>query len=241
MAVDLAGLNPIGKIGGGGGGNFGMIVLVIFIAIFILGFAGFLIYMSSVKKQYNIGIRVFRNVGNVPSEVAYFRAREIAFGMAGDKLWKVSPNTTMGMMTKVVKWLPVGKFQTKANEFWYWIRSDGEWINYRQQDLDLVSRRMNVKFVQEDMRLQRLATDKLLEQRLMQKSFWDKWGNTIMTIILFLVIAICVVVIFYQFSKILDKLTPLISGLVQSNQQMAQYCISNTTATGGGGSLIPIA
>lgn len=239
MAVSGLNLGSLGIGGGGGGGNFGLIMLVFVIAVMILGLIGFLIYMTHTKKQFSIIIRAFRNVGNVPTEIAIFRAREIPFGMAGDKLWKVAPNNAIGMMFKVVKWLPVGKFQTKPNEFWYWIRQDGEWINYRQTDIDEVSRVAGVKFVQEDMRLQRLATDKLLEQRLMNKSFWDKWGNTIMTVIFFLVIAVCMVIIFYQFSKILDKLAPLIEQLIKSNQQIAQYCIQNLSATGGTG-LVPI-
>lgn len=237
----LLGSLGVGAGGGGGGGvNFALILLIFFIAIVILGLIGFLIYMMHTKKQFFISIRVFRNVGNVPTEIGLFKAREIPFGMAGDKLWKVAPKSAWGMMFKIIKWLPVGKFQTKPNEFWYWIRQDGEWINYRQTDIDEVSRVAGVKFVQEDMRLQRLATDKLLEQRLMDKSFWDKWGNTIMTVIFFLVIAVCMVVIFYQFSKIIDKLTPLITQLIQSNQQIAQYCIQNITATGGGSGLVPI-
>jgi hypothetical protein len=60
-----------------------------------------------------------------------------------------------------------------------------------------------------------------------------------MTVIFFLVIAVCMVIIFYQFSKILDKLAPLIEGLIKSNQQMAQACNLNLTATGGGTGLIP--
>ena len=59
---------------------------------------------------------------------------------------------------------------------WYYIREDGEWINFKQINIDEESRKMNVKFVQEDMRLQRLATERILEQRLLNKSFWEKYG-----------------------------------------------------------------
>jgi uncharacterized membrane protein len=55
------------------------------------------------------------------------------------------------------------------------------------------------------MRLQRLATERLLEQRLLNKTFWEKWGTTIMMIVVFLVISICMVIIFYQFGKVVDK------------------------------------
>lgn len=136
--------------------------------------------------------------------VATYCAKEIPFGMAGDKLWRVCG---LGMLSKfkVVKWLPVGKLQSAPRVWKYWIREDGEWINYVDENLDDVSKKMGIRFVQEDMRLQRLATERLLEQRLMNKTFWEKWGTTIMMIIVFLVVAICMVIIFYQWSKLLDK------------------------------------
>jgi len=40
----------------------------------------------------------------------------------------------------------------------------------------------------------------------MEKTFWEKWGNIIMTIIFFLVISVCMVLIFYQFSKLVDQI-----------------------------------
>jgi len=197
-------LNPIGNIGGiASMGKLGSILIVFVIAIVILGLVGLLIYWKSVKKQYWIKIHVFRLIGNVPTRVAIYTAREIPFGMAGDKLWKVAP---AGMFKfKAIKWLPVGKIQSAPREFWYYIRDDQEWINFALEDLNEIQKKAGVRFVQEDMRLQRLATERLLEQRLMNKSFWDKWGQTIMLVVVFLVVAICMVLIFFQFGKLLDK------------------------------------
>lgn len=204
MADVLAGINPFANINMGASlGTFGAIGLVIVIAIVIIALIGGLIYWRIVKKQYWIRIHVYRLIGNIPTRVAIYSAREINFGMAGDKLWKVAPS---GMNKfKTIKWLPVGKIQTAPREFWYYIREDGEWINFQMGDLNKISKEMGIRFVQEDMRLQRLATERLLEQRLMNKSFWEKWGTTIMMIIVFLVIAICMVLIFFQFGKLMDK------------------------------------
>ena len=135
--------------------------------------------------------------------VATYSAREIAFGMAGDKLWRVASSGIWKF--KTIKWLPVGKLQSAPRVWKYWIREDGEWINYQDANIDYISKTMGIRFVQEDMRLQRLATERLLEQRLLDKTFWEKWGTTIMMIIVFLVVAICMVIIFYQFSKLIDK------------------------------------
>lgn len=156
-------------------------------------------------------------------------------GMAGDKLWRVAPNSALTKAFKVIKWLPVGTRQTASNEFWYWIREDGEWINFTLSDIDDLTRKAGVKFVKEDMRLQRLATDRLLEQRLMQKTFWEKWGNVIMTIIFFLVTAVCMVIIFYQWSKLIDKMIPLVDTLTKSLAIIEKTCPAFTNITVGGG------
>jgi len=197
-------LNPFANVDMGTSmGTMGSIAIIIVIAIVILGLVGFLIYWRSVKKTYWIKIHVFRLIGNIPTRVAIYDAREIPFGMAGDKLWKVAPS---GMFKfKTIKWLPVGKIQSAPREFWYYIREDQEWINFALSDLNKISKEAGIRFVQEDMRLQRLATERLLEQRLMNKTFWEKWGNVIMTVIFFLVIAVCMVIIFYQFGKIQDQ------------------------------------
>jgi len=197
-------LNPFANVDMGMSmGTMGSIAIIIAIAIVILGLVGFLVYWRSVKKAYWIKIHVFRLIGNIPTRVAIYDAKEVPFGMAGDKLWKVAPS---GMFKfKTIKWLPVGKIQSAPREFWYYIREDQEWINFALSDLNKISKEAGIRFVQEDMRLQRLATERLLEQRLMNKTFWEKWGTVIMTVIFFLVIAVCMVIIFYQFGKIQDQ------------------------------------
>lgn len=237
LPSEISSINPLGAVGIGNLSTLGAILLVVVVAVVILGLVGIIIGIFFVRKKYWIRIHVFRLVGNTPTRVAIYHAREFPMGLAGDKLWKVAPAGMIKLQT--VKWLPVGKYQSAPNEFWYWIREDGEWINFKNVDLDKMSKEMNIKFVQEDMRLQRLATDRLLEQRLMNKSFWEKWKETIMLIIFFLVITICMVVIFYQFSKIVDKLSPLVTDIDQSLQLVQRTCGLNLTQ-GGTGGLIPI-
>jgi hypothetical protein len=219
-SISASSLNPFANVNLGGSlGTFGSIAMVIAIAVVILVLVGALIYWKSIKKKYWIQIHVFRLIGNVPTRTAIFSAREVAFGMAGDKLWRVC-NAGWNKI-KVIKWLPVGKIQTAPREFWYYIREDGEWINFQMSDLNKISREMGIKFVNEDMRLQRLATERLLEQRLMQKTFWEKWGTTIMMIIVFLVISICMVIIFYQFSKVVDQM----SGIMQTQADTSKVML----------------
>lgn len=202
-AVGLGELNPFGGFSMGGVGVVGNVLIVIVIALLVIGIVGFFIWYFTVKKAYYIKIHVFKLVGNSPTRINLLRAKEVPFGRAGDKLWRVAPGKGLSMMFKIIKWLPPGKFQSAPNEFWYWIREDGEWINFTPTNVDTKSREMEIKFVQEDMRLQRLATEKLLEQRLLAKSFWEKYGIVIGYVVFFLVITVSMVIIFYQWSDII--------------------------------------
>jgi flagellar basal body-associated protein FliL len=236
--ISLSSVNPFKDMGVGGIGMWGSIAIIIVIAVLILGGIGLLIYFKSIKKSYWIRIEVSRLIGGIPQRVATYHAREVPFGMAGDKLWKVA---SAGMWKiKAIKWLPVGKLQSAPRMFKYWIREDGEWINYIDSNIDDISKNMGVRFVNEDMRLQRLATERLLEQRLMNKTFWEKWGTTIMLIIVFLVVAICMVIIFYQFGKLLDKFSQVESTQLETAKILYRVFGENygNFSTGGEG-LIP--
>jgi len=245
MAVSLSSVNPLSSINLGGSlGSFASILLVIFIAVIIIGIVGGLIYWYYVKKAYWITIECSRLIGGNPMRVATYCAKEVPFGMAGDKLWRVCNLGMIGKF-KVIKWLPVGKVQSAPRVWKYWIREDGEWINYQDENLDAVQRKMGVKFVNEDMRLQRLATERLLEQRLLDKTFWEKWGTTIMMIIVFLVVAVCMVIIFYQFGKILDKQAGIEGQQLEIMKIFVKtfgenYVNQAMNSTGGTSGLVPV-
>lgn len=240
-AISMSDLNPF-SFGGGNmfGGSFLQILLVFAIVVVILVLLSFIIWYFAIKKKYWIKIHVFRLIGNIPTRVAVYEACEVPFGRAGDKLWKVAGNGFFAKL-KPIKWLPIGKIQSAPREFWYYIREDNEWINFQLDDLNEVSRHAGVRFTNEDMRLQRLATERLLEQRLMEKSFWDKWKDTIMTVIFFLVIAVCMVLIFYQFSNLIDTLGIIMERNAQITEMIVRECGSDFLVDGttGGGSLVP--
>lgn len=208
--VSLSSINPFVNFKISNLGIVGNVLLVLLIAFLILGIIGFFIWYSTVKRQYYIKIHLFKLIGNNPTRIAKLRGREVAFGRAGDKLWRIAPSG-LGMAFKIIKWIPIGKFQTAPNEFWYWVRQDEEWINFCPIDIDEISHKMKIKFVQEDMRLQRLATEKLLEQRLLKKGLWEKYGVIIGYVIFFMIITIALIIIFYQWSHIIEGTNALIS------------------------------
>ena len=217
-------MNPFANAKVGSMSTFASIGLVLAIVFIIFVLICVIIWIYMVKRQYWINIHVFRNIGNNPTRVAMYKAKEVSMGFAGDKLWRVAPSGAIGMAFSIIKWIPAVKFQTAPREFWYWIRKDGEWINFRPSDIDEISKEMGVKFVQEDMRLSRISTERILEQRLLNKSFWEKYGMVIGYVIFFLVITVAIIIIFYQWSKLIEAMTPLVQMMTETYAKAQAGC-----------------
>ena len=185
-----------------GMGDIGQVVILIVLGIVIVGLIGWFFYWKATQRAFKYRIHLYKKVGNTPTRIAFHQAREIPMGRAGDYLWFVKG---------IKKYLPVPIIQSAPNEFWFWVREDGEWINFGMEDLDESSKKAGVKYLHQDMRMQRLATDRLLEQRLMKKSFWEQYGMVIAYVVFFLVIAISMSIIFYQYGGVVERTAELIS------------------------------
>lgn len=197
-AITPAQLNPFGKMDLNLS-SVGNIFLIIFIAVLIIGLIGFLVYMMIQKRKWWIRIPLYKKIGNVNTRIGVLKGKVVPMGRAGDILWFVKG-------AGIKKWLPPAEIQSAKNEYWHYIREDGEWVNFSMEDIDAKQKQANVKYVKTDMRLQRLATDKLLEQRHLKRSFMEKWGVVIGFVVFFLIIAIALVIFFHQYSKVVDKL-----------------------------------
>jgi len=206
----LADANPFGKFDLSLG-FIGNALALFLIVVLILGGVGWLIWWRITSKAYYIKIPLYRLVGNVPTRVATYRARRFVIGKAGDYLWY-----TKG----VKKFLPPATIQTAPNEYMHWEREDGEWINFGMGDLDRDQKKAGVKYIHQDMRSQRIATANILEQRLINKGFWDKYKDMIVHLVFYLVVMICMIVIFWQWSKI----TTQVSGLIGQLDNVYKTC-----------------
>ena len=206
-----------------GAGTLGNIAIVLVIGFLILGLFGAILFIWYRNKQYKLRIPLYSLVGNKPTRIGTYKARVLSIGTAGDRLWYVKG---------AKKYLPPGTIQSAPNEFMYWVREDGEWINFSIADLDKTSKEAKVKFIQQDMRMARLATERLLEQRLMKKNFWEKYGIMIGYVIFFLIITVSLAIIFYLWGDIVDKIGVLVD-------RLDSIILRENTPSGAGG-LVPV-
>jgi len=187
-------------------GKIGYALLIFFLALAVVGVIGGIVFWYMNKKRMKYKIPLYKKIGSRVIKIAEYKAMDYSISMAGDKLWYVP---------KAKKYIGVGSLQSAPNEYSYFEREDGEWINFEIPDIDEKMKKAGVKYLQQDMRSQRIAISNILEQRFSdQKSWWDKYGNLVTYTIFYLVVAISMVVIFYQWSNIADKIGALFDRIV---------------------------
>ena len=201
-------MGKIGEVFGSfdiGIGAIGNALLVFFLGILILGLVIVGVSLIINNKKYKHIITITKKVGNITIKVATYKAKDFKIGNAGDKLWFVK---------KVKKYISPATLQSGPREYTHHEREDGEWINVCYPDVDEDMKKMGVKFVHQDMRANRIAISNILDQRFTDKGFWDKYGNMVINVIFYLVVAISMVVIFYQWSNIIDKTNILLDRII---------------------------
>jgi hypothetical protein len=187
-------------------GTLGSIFLWIFIAVVVLGGIGGLIFWYFWKKSYSKQCWLFTKIGGIPMLKQIDRGKLMSFGMAGDKLM---------FLQKQKKFLPPPQIQMGKDIYWYWEREDGEYINFRLQDVDEVMKEAGAYYVDQDMRMQRLGIEKNLRDRMEKKSWMEKYGVMVGVGIFLVLITVCRVVLF-------SKLKDVSSSLDLTSQSVGQ-------------------
>lgn len=201
--VTLADANPFGNVQMG---SIGLGLLIFMGSVLIVCLMGVAIYLWINKRKLKYTIPLYRMVGGSAMKMTTCKARDFAIGFAGDKLWYVP-------MFK--KYIGAGTIQSGVNEYIHFQREDGEWINVGLGDIDKLMKTAGVKYIQSDMRSQRIAIGNILEQRFKgKKSFWDQYGNMIVQAIFYMIVSICMVIIFYQWGGIIDRTNSLLDKII---------------------------
>ena len=175
-----------------GTGFFGNLFLWIFIVLIVFGCIGFGFWWWYSKKIHNQEMVVFGMMGNQPMEKWKDNAKFIRLGIAGDRL--LFPK-------KLKRHLPLPTIQGGINKWYYWQREDGELINIGFPNVDLIQKKMGIKFIDTDMRMERLGIAKMLQFRHQKEGFWDKYGNLIMNTIAYVMMALMMIILFMEWRK----------------------------------------
>lgn len=214
--VSTADLNPFGKFNIGLG-TIGNALILIVLIIVVFGLVGWIIYWRITSKQFNKKIPLFKSINGTNFKQANYVAKNVTISKAGDSLWFVKG---------IKKFLAPATLTSGPNEYPHEEREDGEWINFSIDSVNDAQKKAGVKFIQQDMRTQRVATGQILEQRLVNKGFWEKYKDQIISLIFYLVTAMLMIVIFWQWTNVVEMMGGLIDKLVLVGEKLDQLeCI----------------
>jgi len=210
-AADMAkGFLPKLKIFGAGTVN---IIAWIVIAVIILVLFGIIIFFVIRAMKFNKKIVIFEEINGQFQPTRKDRATQIKLSTSGD---------TIFYTLKSKKYLPTPTYQTGSRTYWYFIRADDEWINFRPTDLNQESKKMGAMFLDKEMRYARTQIQRGLKERYDKPGFWQQYGLLIMGIGY---IAIIGIMTFLLFDKWID-----LAGVTNSGVETAGLVMDKVEA-----------
>ena len=93
-------------------------------------------------------------------------------------------------------------YETGKNQYWYFIRRDGEWLNVKPENLNKKMDELGLFFDHTDMRLINENLKSLIDSNWGGQSFWQKYAQYIAVGILTLLLFIGGFIYMYQASKV---------------------------------------
>ena len=149
------------------------------IYVLIIGFIGFILILIVggllFYRTYNRKVIVFENISGAGYQpVLKTRARVIRLGNSGEEILK----TFYGGHFASAYGRKMGK-----NTYWF-VNVDGLWYNIILGDIDTKSALLDIETVSPEVRMTRVAIDRLSHAKFDKKSFMEKYGNWIFVFIL---------------------------------------------------------
>lgn len=191
MALDIG--TSVDAITGGvrNAGFIGVSVIAWLGIVVIFGLlAGVIAWMVLRKKKFKNKIVIWKRIGGRFKPAITDRAMEIKHGQDG---------TTVFFLQKLKKVIPKPNLQVDDWTYYFFERSDGEWINFDIDDFDEQSRKMGAHFLDKEMRHVRLAIEKNMSDRLEKKPSWLSQHWTVVAGVAF--ITMIGIMVFLLFDK----------------------------------------
>jgi len=195
-----------------GTGKFmiGIITILIIGIIFIIA-AGVITYFVIRRMRFNKKIVIFERINNQFQNTRTDWAMEVKFSTAGD---------TIFYLKKHKKYLPNPTMQTGNRVYWYFIREDGEWINFAPGDFDKDAKRLGARMLDKEMRYARTQVQRGLKDRYDKPGFWKQYGLLVLSIVYITILGVMFWLVLGRFVDLagtLDGVTKSVGKLVETS------------------------
>lgn len=210
-------------------GNLSLIVslfIVFLIVLLFFGIVGGVVVFVVWNKSYNQKIILKAKVNGVPQVIGEWKGKWI-------KIFGKHSNERLLRIRGIDRW-ENPQLMSGKNVWIFWRREkDGEWINIQDEDVDEKMNTMKVKFIDHDVRAQRVANEKVLRDRLQKKKNWMEIIAQIGYIIVFIFLIMGLVILFTQ-------LKDLSASLKETSGAIRDMAMEVRAERTGQNSLVPV-
>ena len=200
--------------------------IIIFIGVFVIA----LVFLWAYNKKYKDKIVIFGRVDGRPRVIGKDRASVFRMGHGGDMVhrWR-----------RLKTFRPMPTIQTGANTYWYYLREDGEYINFGVGDLDLMQRELGAEFLITDVRHARASMQKTLKDTYDKPTFWQQYGGHIAFMSFIIIMAFSFWLAFDKFIEVITNLSALTDKVGTFMDEANSILVNIDRVKGGGSGIVP--
>lgn len=208
--------------------NFGLIAILFIVSIILIGIVGTVLFIVIRHFKFNKHITIWEDVeGSDGLEpVGTDKAMLIKVGKGGTELLYLKKRKSY----KGAYGKRIGK-----NKYFFVIGKDGYWYNTTLGSLDSAMQKININPTNVNMRYQNEALMELIKERYEKPTFWAQYGQIIINIVFFMLVAVMFWLYFSAFKEVAPSMVQASNTLKETSDALKQVIggIDNLRATGG--------
>lgn len=208
--------------------NLGTIIVIFFGVIILLVVLGIGLYFMIRWLKFNKTIVILEDVSGSDNlePVGRDKAMVVKVGKGGSEL--------LYLRKRKVYRGSYGKRMGK-NMYYFAIGKDGYWYNITLGDLDPALQKVGVKTTSVNMRYQNESLQELIKERFDKPTFWGQYGQIILNLAFFMVVAVMFWLYFSAFKETAPALTQSAEALKEASDTLRQVVggLDGLRASGG--------
>lgn len=213
----------------GGAGNIVNLITIFVVMFLIAAISGVVIYFIYSHIKYNRKIVIFEKIAGVIQPVKKDKARIVKLGEGGDTIFLTRRGKT---------YLPTPRIQSGKRVYWYFLREDGEMINFGLGDIDEQMKAANAHYLDKEMRYSRTALQRNLKERYQKMNFWEKYGGVVTYTVLIVLVGIMTWLLFDKWIELSGSVVNAVQTAEQVMERANEILIRLDNIQSGGSGIV---
>ena len=191
--------------------------IIIFFAIIVI--LGLVIFAISYKRKYYMTIQTMTKIDGRIQRDKIYKAMDVRLNRSGDRVI---------FIRGAKRYMPRPTKQVGPHVYLYFVTEDDQWLNVDMQDIDLERGQIKFNYLDKEMRMSHIATERAIDRRHQKEDFWQKYGALIVYV-MFIVLTLAA---FIFVARDLAKVTSQQASITESLAKLAERLVQAQGGTG---------